>query len=392
MRGFVTSAISRERLTGSPALEGRFLQPIDFEWGHFDTLNGARLRWGHLPVPGARAQCVLVGGFGEFIEKHFETIRDLAAKHVEVWCLDWRGQGHSCRPRVLATRPRARNFDRDAGDLAAFATAKLIRPLPRLLIAHSMGGAIGLICLARHPSLFDAAILSSPMIGLRIGRVPPMLLRYVTASLRAFGLGLCFIPGVRKWSSSRNRTPDQSRVSADGQRCAVTHAWVSANPSLQTGGITYAWLDSALALTGRIQLPGFLAHVHTPVLLGVPERELVVSSAAQRGAARFLPDCSLVELSESKHDPFLEHDKIRDEWLRRIDDFLSERLALDLASDHLPHTAQHRTSKIVDKRGLAGRGALTRRGINLRRAGRNASFRIKPNTQSSLLRHEAESG
>ena len=62
MREFVTSAISRERLTGSPALEGRFLQPADFEWGHFDTLNGARLRWGHLPVPGARAQCVLVGG------------------------------------------------------------------------------------------------------------------------------------------------------------------------------------------------------------------------------------------------------------------------------------------------------------------------------------------
>ena len=350
--------ISPKNLIRLPALERRFLPPAKFQWGHFDTLDGGRLRWGRLPVPRARAQCVLVGGFGEFIEKHFETIRDLAARHVEVWCLDWRGQGHSSRPRVLPTRPRARDFDRDADDLAAFATAKLTRLLPRLLIAHSMGGAIGLVSLARYPELFDAAILSSPMIGLRIGGVPPMLLRCITAPLRAMGLGLCFIPGVQKWSSSRSHTPDRSRVSADAQRCAVTHAWVSANPSLHTGGVTYTWLDSALALIGRIQLPGFLAHIHTPVLLGVSERDLVVSSAAQRDAARLLPDCTLVELSEAKHDPFLEREKIRDEWLRQIKDFLFERLELDLCSNHMPQTYRIGRSRPLIDRYWLGVGLL----------------------------------
>ena len=67
----------------------------------------------------------MVGGFGEFIEKQFETVRDLAARGIAVWCLDWRGQGGSIRPRRLPTRPRARKFDRDAEDLAAFAAAKL---------------------------------------------------------------------------------------------------------------------------------------------------------------------------------------------------------------------------------------------------------------------------
>jgi lysophospholipase len=361
--------ISRKRPTRSPALEERFLPPADFEWGDFHIPDGGSLRWGHLPVPRPRAQCVLVGGFGEFIEKHFETIRDLAARHVEVWCLDWRGQGHSCRPRILPTRPRARNFDRDAGDLAAFGAAKLTRPLPRLLIAHSMGGAIGLICVARHPSLFDAAILSSPMIGLRTGKVPPMLLRYVTASVRALGLGLCLLPGVQKWSSNRTRSPDQSRVSADARRCAVTHAWVTANPSLQMSGVTYAWLDSAFALISQIQRPGFLARVHTPVLVGVPECEFVVSSAAQRDAARFLPHCTLVELPESKHDPFLERDKIRDEWLCRIEAFLFEQLSLSLVPADVEQTVQTQAIKVVDKWVLAGRGAFTRRGIkHLRRS------------------------
>ena len=309
-----------------PALANRFLPPPEFVWGSFAARDGAVLRWGHLPVAGARAQCVLVGGFGEFIEKQFETVRDLAARGIEVWCLDWRGQGRSIRPRHLPTRPRARNFRRDAADLAAFAVAKLTAPLPRLLVAHSMGGAIGLICLRRNPKLFAAAILSSPMLGLRIGKVPPTLLRCITAPARVAGLGVCFLPGAGKWRASRIPSPERSRISTDAERCRLRHAWFSADPSLRLDEATYGWLDSALALIARIQKPIFLAGVHTPVLIGTPERELVVSPVAQRRAARLLPDCTLVELTESKHDPFLERDAIRDEWLHRVERFIAERL------------------------------------------------------------------
>jgi lysophospholipase len=323
-------SLSPARLWGEPtrwpALDERFLPPADFVWGSFTARDGATLRWGHLPVAGARAQCVLVGGFGEFIEKQFETVRDLASRGIEVWCLDWRGQGRSARPRRLPTRPRARNFDRDAADLAAFAAAKLKPKLPRLLVAHSMGGAIGLICLRRHPKLFAAAILSSPMLGLRIGKLPPTLLRCITAPARAAGLGFCFIPGARKWRPSRLPSPDRSRISADAERCRLRHAWFSADPALRVDEATYGWLDSALALIARIQRPEFLAGIGTPILLGTPEREMVVSPAAQRRAARLLPECTLAELSESKHDPFLERDPIRAEWLRRVDLFIAGRL------------------------------------------------------------------
>ena len=114
-----------------PALAERFLPPNEFVWGGFAASDGAVLRWGHLPVPPTipkpRAACVIAVGFGEFIEKHFETMRDLAARGIAVWCLDWRGQGRSIRPPRLPTRPRARNFSRDAEDLAEFAAAQLPR-------------------------------------------------------------------------------------------------------------------------------------------------------------------------------------------------------------------------------------------------------------------------
>jgi lysophospholipase len=195
--GIERAALPTSPIAGArrqPSLPERFLPPPAFMWGSFAARDGAILRWGHLPVPCARAECVLVGGFGEFIEKQFETVRDLAARGIAVWCLDWRGQGGSIRPRRLPTRPRARNFERDAEDLAAFAAATLPGRLPSFVVAHSMGAAITLICLKRHPQLFAAAVLSSPMVGLRTGRVPPTLFRLITRPARAAGLGACFIP------------------------------------------------------------------------------------------------------------------------------------------------------------------------------------------------------
>jgi lysophospholipase len=327
--GIERAALPTSPIAGArrqPSLPERFLPPPAFMWGSFAARDGAILRWGHLPVPCARAECVLVGGFGEFIEKQFETVRDLAARGIAVWCLDWRGQGGSIRPRRMPTRPRARKFDRDAEDLAAFAAAKLTGNLPRLLVAHSMGGAIALLCLRRHPKLFAAAVLSSPMIGLRTGKLPPTLIRCITRPARAAGLGACFIPGARKWRADRIPSPEKSRVTTDSERCLLRHAWFSAEPALRLDEATYGWVDSALGLVARISKPEFLGAIHTPILLGRPGREVVVSPKAQRRAAGLLPDCTLVELKESKHDPFLERDAIRDVWLSRLDRFIAERL------------------------------------------------------------------
>ncbi|MGC2415917.1 MAG: alpha/beta hydrolase [Stellaceae bacterium] len=316
-----------DRSLRAPALPERFLPPPGFVWGRFTAADGAVLRWGHLPIANPRAECVMVGGFGEFIEKQFETVRDLAARGIAVWCLDWRGQGGSIRPRRWPSRPRARKFERDAEDLAAFAREKLGGQLPPLLVTHSMGGAIALVCLRRNPRLFAAAVLSSPMVGLRTGRVPPTLLRLITRPARAAGLGVCFIPGAHKWRADRLPSHERSRGTSDAERCQLRHAWFSADPGLRLDQATYGWVDSALGLVARISKPEFLTAIHTPILMGRAGREVVVSPAAQRRAARLLPDCTLVELSESKHDPFLERDAIRDYWLACLDRFIAERVA-----------------------------------------------------------------
>lgn len=310
-----------------PTLAERFQTPSGFIWGSFPTADGAVLRWGHLAAEKPRAECVFVGGFGDFIEKQFETFRDLAARGISVWTMDWRGQGGSTRPKRWPHRPRARNFDRDADELAQFAAATLQGELPRALIAHSMGGAIALLCLRRHPTLFSAAVLSAPMLGVPIGRTPPVLLRALTGPARLTGLGICHLPGTIRWPYPPP-TPERSRISSDAERCRIRHAWISSIPALRLDQPTYGWLDPALSLIARIGKRRFLERITTPILLGSAGRERIVAPAAHYRAARLLPDCMLVELPESKHEPFLERDPIRDEWLDEIDRFLTKRLNL----------------------------------------------------------------
>jgi alpha-beta hydrolase superfamily lysophospholipase len=79
-------------------------------------------------------------------------------------------------------------------------------------------------------------------------------------------------------------------------------------------------------LIARIGKRRFLESITTPILLGSAGRERIVAPAAHYRAARLLRDCTLVELPESKHEPFLERDPIRDEWLDEIDRFLTKRL------------------------------------------------------------------
>ena len=311
----------------APDLPARFLEPPGFVWGSFNVPDGATLRWGHLRSATPRAECVMVGGFTECVEKYFETMVDLSARGFSVWCLDWRGQGGSARPRLWPSRPRPRRFSHDASDLALF-TRSLPQPgSPRVLIAHSMGGAIALVCLRQFPGLFEAAILSAPMLGIHTRGVPRTLVHCITGAARASGFGLCFIPGASRWRADRAPAPGVSRISSDPGRCRLQYCWFSAQTELRVDPPTYAWLDAALRVVVSITRPEFLARISIPILLGSPGIEAFVNPRAHRRAARLLPDCTLIEFPDSKHELFLEQDAIRNRWLDAIERFVVDRVA-----------------------------------------------------------------
>src|SRR3990170_1819001 len=72
--------------------------PEDVVTGVLKTPDGISLRFARwAPPPGRKGTVCLFPGRAEFIEKYFETVRDLRARGFAVAALDWRGQGGSQR-------------------------------------------------------------------------------------------------------------------------------------------------------------------------------------------------------------------------------------------------------------------------------------------------------
>src|SRR6202000_2114674 len=106
------------------------------------------------------------------------------------------GQGASDRWPQNPQRPRAREYERDADSLAKFIEQMTPAGKPRLLVAHSMRGAIALLCLSRSPGIVDAAVLSAPMLGLPFPPVVHFFARLYTRIATALGFGERFVPGA----------------------------------------------------------------------------------------------------------------------------------------------------------------------------------------------------
>jgi len=310
-------------LAAPESLAPRFLEPMGLRWGRFTTRDGASLRWARLPGTGASPlPCVLLGGFTEFTEKYFETMRDLAKRGLSVWFLDWRDQGGSQRS---GDKPGARDYDRDADDLTAF-MARYIPAGPRVIIAHSMGAAITLLALKNNPKLADAAVLSAPMLGLHTAWMPWFVARFVAWIGNSGGFATSFLPGAGPWTFDDLLDARNSPTSHCAARCLIHRTWFEAQPRLRVNGPTFAWAEAAFRFCTRITAPAFLKDIATPLLIGSAAQEFFVSPAAQHRAARHLPDCRLAEFPDARHELFMEDDTVRDRWFAAIDDFIATRV------------------------------------------------------------------
>jgi lysophospholipase len=193
---------------------------------------------------------------------------------------------------------------------------------PLVAIGHSMGAAIALLAMRSHPGLFDAAVLSAPMLALNTMRVPPPLARIVATTAVGLRFGHAVVPGTRTWPVDPKSGPERSKTSGDDARCRVQATWFAARPELRIDGVTFAWLGHALDLCRRFEDGQLLSGIAAPVLIGSAGVDYFVDPNAHRRAAGILPNCTHVVFPDAKHELFMEGDGIRDRWLAEIDRFL----------------------------------------------------------------------
>src|SRR5580700_1772349 len=145
----------------------------------------------YLQTPaGRRGTVCIFQGRGEWIEKYFETVRDLRARGFAVATLDWRGQGLS--ERMLSDRHKGyvRRFADYDTDLETFMREIVLPdcPPPLFALGHSTGATILIRAAYRGHRWFDRMVLIAPLIGLGGAGATPTASAVVRV-LRLAGLG-----------------------------------------------------------------------------------------------------------------------------------------------------------------------------------------------------------
>ncbi len=217
--------------------------------------DGVRLRLAHFPseaeagTPGpARGTVLLFPGRTEYVEKYGRTAADLAARGYHTLAIDWRGQGLSDRFLPDARTGHVTAFRDYQTDVAALlGTAReMDLPQPYFLLAHSMGGAIGLRALMDGLPV-AAAAFTGPMWGIRIAPgLRPVAWALGLAGTR-FGLGHVYAPGTRADPYVVEQAFEDNMLTRDTEMYAYMRRQVEAEPKLQLGGPSLRWLHEALA-------------------------------------------------------------------------------------------------------------------------------------------------
>lgn len=304
-------------------LEERLLPPPGGRFGWFAGEAGARLRFAHWSPPAPRGNVVVHTGRSEFIEKYGETIRDLLARDLAVWIMDTRGQGLSERPLENRQKPWIRDYATYVADLHLFITEVVgFVTGPRLLLAHSMGGHIGLRLLHDHPGLFDAAALSAPMFRTRIPRPSRALIRLVER-LGPARWGEAYVRPGGDWSALVPYLVETSIVSSDPVRYRLQYDYFVANPELRLGAPTFAWAAATVRANDALLRRGFAETIETPVLIASAGRDLLVRPEAQRDVAARLPQATLLELPGARHEILMERDEFRQQFWAAFDALLA---------------------------------------------------------------------
>ncbi|MDX1706003.1 alpha/beta fold hydrolase [Pseudidiomarina sp.] len=270
----------------------------------------------------ARGLILISPGRLEAALKYQELLWQLAQQGYAVAIIDHRGQGRSDRLSTHSHHGHVHHFDDFVKDFAQFAkaAAEACPGLPQYLLAHSMGGAIGALYLARYPHNIQRAVLSAPMFGIYTPGRPHWLVSLIARTGTMLNRLLQPSRPWYFWSMSDYREVPfaENQLTQSPSRYQLFRDQYAKYPELQLGGPTYNWVNQALNATRRALREA--PKITIPVLLLQGGADTVVSQAAQHTIMKRLPhpESRLLRIEGARHELFIETDRYRQPALQAL--------------------------------------------------------------------------
>jgi lysophospholipase len=297
--------------------------PEDAVSGMIKTRDGVEIRYARWhPPPGRKGTVCLFQGRAEFIEKYFETVRDLRDRGFAVATIDWRGQGGSGRQIANSRKGYVRRFSDYQLDLEAFINDVVLPdcPPPHFALAHSMGASVLLRAAREGRRWFDRMVLLAPMIALP-GRRQSQLGRIAVKALRMAGFGSLYVPGGDA-SVMQQRPFVGNLLTSDPVRYARNVAVLEAEPALAVGWPTVAWTDSAFKVMAEFAEPSYPGRIRQPLLIIAAGLDHIVSTPAIDDFSIRLRAGSHLIVPGARHELLMEQDRFRGQVFAAFDAFI----------------------------------------------------------------------
>lgn len=291
------------------------------------TQNNCELAYMELVNQQSSALIVLLPGRVETYLKYKTLIATMAHHGYSVLAIDHRGQGLSQRELKDTHKGHISSFQLYAQDAhAILSNSQLFQASKqKLLLSHSMGGAIAVDLASHFDCQFDAIALNAPMLGINTNGIPKKLAWWLARIInisRYFLTEPAYFPGQGRYQptafADNELTHDQARF----------EQWqvMLQREALQLGGVTTQWLYESLNYIK--QLPQTADAISSPILLLQAELESVVDNQGQDDwlamrRAQQLP-YKKVLMPNAKHEILMEVDEIRDEAISHILSFFQE--------------------------------------------------------------------
>jgi lysophospholipase len=292
--------------------------------GELRASDGLALRWYSIEAPSERAALVVLPGWTELAESYAEELFDLRDLGLSFYVLDHRCQGLSDGEISPRDRWYLGSWQSMLSDLDLF-MEQVVRSRAHaktILYGNSMGGALAVTYLERHPETAQALVITVPMFSPRTAPFPLFAVSATAGLYKLFGQGRAYLPGYGPYA----RYPFEGNPWSITSRARYEYLdWLNeSRPEYQLGGTT-AQGGLELLRLGRAAREA-AAGIKVPALLVQAGRDEAVRNDAQDRAMQAMRDCRLVRVEEAHHIIMHAEDSVRGRALAVIRQFLGEQL------------------------------------------------------------------
>ncbi len=294
--------------------------------GRFASFDGQELFYEYFLAENSIGTVVIVHGLSEFTKKFYELTWYFLSQQYNVMLYDQRGHGLSCRLTDEIPLIHVDRFEDYIDDLHVF-IRDVVQPAvgqsPLYLFAHSMGGAVAALYLAKYTdTTVKKAVLSSPLIAPNLGKAPHWVMRTL-ANLEVIGIG-----AKSRSCQARDFNPDAKHTSrsADASRARFEYNlnWRRSTVYYQSTPQTTGWNREVLALKNKLLSRRITNNIRVPILMLIAENDTVVRSDVQHTFAKRCAACRSHVIPGAKHALFTSDAPVMTQLLTVTFDFYRE--------------------------------------------------------------------